>query len=88
MRNSDDSPWYVIDKDTETNSLIVSQNQTPLFYSGKIELSEFSSIHEVYDNQKVKVRFRHGCNLRESKLNIKDDKYAITLYEEERGIVK
>ena len=88
MRNSDDSPWYVIDKDTETNSLIVSQNQTPLFYSGKIELSEFSSIHEVYDNQKVKVRFRHGGILREGKLNINDNRYAITIYEQERGIAR
>ena len=51
-------------------------------------MSEFSSIHEVYDNQKVKVRFRHGGSLRESKLNIKDDRYAITLYEEERGIAQ
>lgn len=88
MKDSEDSPWYVIDKDIENNSLTVSQNQSPLFYSGEIELSDFSSINKAYDNQDIKVRFRHGGALKKGKLNIKDNVYTITLYEKERGIAK
>ena len=88
LKDSIDSPWYVIDKNADDNSLIVSQDQSPLFYTGEIELGQFHAINKIIDNQSVKVRFRHGGDLRDCIFNIRDNKYIITLKENERGIAQ
>ena len=88
LKDSIDSPWYVIDKNINENSLIVSQDQSPLFYTGEIELGQFNAINKISDNQNVKVRFRHGGDLRDCVFNIRDNKYIITLKENERGIAQ
>ncbi len=88
LRNSIDSPWYVIDKNIKENSLIVSQDQSPLLYTGEIELGQFNAINKISDNQNVKVRFRHGGDLRDCVFNIRDNKHIITLKENERGIAQ
>ena len=88
LKDSIDSPWYVIDKNINVNSLIVSQDQSPLFYTGEIELGQFNAINKISDNQNVKVRFRHGGDLRDCVFNIRDNKYIITLKENERGIAQ
>jgi tRNA U34 2-thiouridine synthase MnmA/TrmU len=66
----------------------VSQDQSPLFYTGEIELAQFNAINKISDNQNVKVRFRHGGDLRDCVFNIRDNKYIITLKENERGIAQ
>jgi tRNA-specific 2-thiouridylase len=88
IKDSLDSPWYVIDKNINKNSLIVSQDQSHLYYSGEIELDQFNAINEISDKEKVKARFRHGGELRDCVLNIKNDKYILTLKENERGIAQ
>jgi tRNA-specific 2-thiouridylase len=87
-KDSLDSPWYVIDKNINKNSLIVSQDQKYLYYTGEIELDQFNAINEISDREKVKVRFRHGGELRDCLLNIKNNKYILTLKESERGIAQ
>ena len=66
----------------------MSQDQSPLFYTGEIELGQFNAINKISDNQNVKVRFRHGGDLRDCVLTIRDNKYIITLKENERGIAQ
>ena len=86
MPNSMDSPWYVIDKDVSKNKLYVSQDQSPLIYSGEVELVDFNLINKNFNNNNLKVRFRHGGALRDCDLNIVDHKYVINLKDSERGI--
>ena len=88
MKDSNESPWYVVDKDMLTNSLLVSQNQSHLFYTGKIELENVNIINKEFSNNNIKVRFRHGGSLRDCILNQLENKYTITLNEEERGIAQ
>tara|TARA_B100001063_G_scaffold103787_1_gene96837 strand:+ start:112 stop:1200 length:1089 start_codon:yes stop_codon:yes gene_type:complete len=88
LKDSIDSPWYVVDKNMNENSLLVSQDQSSLFYQGEIELGEFSAINKILNNEKLKVRFRHGGELRDCALNIEDNKYVLTLKENERGIAQ
>ncbi len=40
------------------------------------------------NNQKVKARFRHGGELKDCIIKIKNSKYTIILNEEERGIAQ
>tara|TARA_B100001093_G_C26780447_1_gene994357 strand:- start:543 stop:1631 length:1089 start_codon:yes stop_codon:yes gene_type:complete len=87
-KDSIDAPWYVIDKNINKNSLIVSQDQSPLYYTGEIELDQFNAINEISDREKVKARFRHGGELRDCILNFKNNKYILTLNESERGIAQ
>ena len=86
MQNSLDSPWYVIDKDIKQNSLYVSQNQSPLFYSGEIELINTNFINKSFNNDNIKVRFRHGGMLRDCDLKIANERCIINLKDTERGI--
>ena len=86
MKNSLDKPWYVIDKDVEQNKLYVSQNQSPLMYSGEIELIDFNLINEKFINDNITVRFRHGGKLRRCDFNMVNEKYIINLKDRERGI--
>ena len=86
MQNSLDSPWYVIDKDVDQNKLYVSQNQSHLIYTGEVELIDFNLINENFDNENIKVRFRHGGMLRDCDFKTVNDKYIINLKESERGI--
>ena len=86
MKSSTDSPWYVIDKDVEKNELYVSQDQSPLIYSGQIELVDLNLINKSFSKNNIKVRFRHGGKLRPCDFNIVDKKYILTLKESERGI--
>ena len=88
MKDSYDTPWYVIDKNIKDNTLMVSQDQSPLYYTGEIELDEFNEIDKVINNQKVKARFRHGGELKDCIIKIKNSKYTIILNEEERGIAQ
>ena len=88
MKDSKDSPWYVIDKNVDTNALIVSQNQSPLYYTGEIELENINIINNEFNHTNIKVRFRHGGILRCCELNKDKNKYSITLNEEERGIAQ
>ncbi len=88
MKESSDLPWYVIDKNIDTNTLIVSQNQSPLFYVGDIELDNINIINDQFDGRNIKVRFRHGGKLRNCTLHYQKNKCIITLHEEERGIAQ
>jgi tRNA U34 2-thiouridine synthase MnmA/TrmU len=51
-------------------------------------LDQFNAINEISDREKVKARFRHGGELRDCVLNIKKNKYILTLKENERGIAQ
>ena len=86
LKGSSDSPWYVIDKDIKKNELYVSQDQSPLVYSGQVELSDLNLINKKIEKNDIKVRFRHGGKLRDCDFNIVDNKYILTLKESERGI--
>ena len=88
LKYSSDSAWYVIDKNMATNTLVVSQDQSPLYYKGEIELENINIINEECDHKKIKVRFRHGGALRSCELKKVTNKYSITLNEEERGIAQ
>tara|TARA_Y100000768_G_scaffold367587_1_gene330808 strand:- start:3126 stop:4214 length:1089 start_codon:yes stop_codon:yes gene_type:complete len=88
MRDTSELPWYVIDKDVTSNTLKVSQDQSPLFYKGKIELGNVNIINQQFSKKNIKVRFRHGGGLKECILNKEEGKYTITLNEEERGIAQ
>jgi len=86
MKTSIDAPWYVIDKDVVTNTLVVSQDQSPLFYTGKIKLENVNIINKELTYKSLKVRFRHGGSLKDCIIN--KDNNMITLNEEERGIAQ
>ena len=86
MQNSLDSPWYVIDKDIDQNKLYVSQNQSPLIYTGEVELIDFNLINKNFDNKNIKARFRHGGMLRDCDFKRVNDTYIINLKDSERGI--
>ena len=76
----------LIDKDIKKNELYVSQDQSPLVYSGQVELSDLNLINKKIGKNDIKVRFRHGGKLRDCDFNIVDNKYILTLKESERGI--
>lgn len=87
MKEANDSPWYVIDKDIHNNQLIVSQDQNPIYYDGKINLHDFNLINDNVDlNQYFDVRFRHGGSLKKCKLIRNNNGYLIHLSDKERGI--
>ena len=75
-----------VDKDIKKNELYVSQDQSPLVYSGQVELSDLNLINKKIGKNDIKVRFRHGGKLRDCDFNIVDNKYILTLKESERGI--
>ena len=86
IKNSNESAWYVIDKDISTNTLLVSQDQSPLFYTGEIKLENVNIINKQISNKNLKARFRHGGSLKDCIIN--EDKHIITLNQEERGIAQ
>ena len=51
-------------------------------------MDQFNAINEISDREKVKARFRHGGELRDCVFNIKNNKYILTLKENERGIAQ
>ena len=86
MKDKEELAWYVIDKNINDNILIVSQDQTPLLYSGEIELTDFNLINKDYEKKNIRARFRHGGQLRACDFKIIDQKYIIRLNESERAI--
>jgi tRNA-specific 2-thiouridylase len=44
LRDAGDEPWYVVDKDMETNSLLVVQGEHPSMFSSEIEVCKMSWI--------------------------------------------
>ncbi len=87
MKSIDNLPWYVIDKDMNSNSLIVSQDQNPIYYDGEILLHDFNFINkEINYNMPLLARFRHGGDLKKCQLLNNNDKYSISLSDKERGI--
>ena len=86
MKDREELAWYVIDKNIDHNILIVSQDQTPLLYSGEIELNDFNLINKDYKKNNIRARFRHGGQLRACDFKIIDQKYIITLNESERAV--
>ena len=86
MKDKEELAWYVIDKNINDNILIVSQDQTPLLYSGEIELTDFNLINKDYKKNDIRARFRHGGQLRACDFKIIDQKYIIRLNESERAI--
>jgi len=86
MKNSNELAWYVIDKDIATNTLVVSQDQSPLFYTGEIKLENVNIINKQFSTKNLKARFRHGGDLKDCTIN--KDKHTITLNQEERAIAQ
>jgi len=86
MKDKEELAWYVIDKNIEDNILVVSQDQTPLLYSGEIELNDFNLINKNYKKNNIRARFRHGGQLKACDFKIINQKYIIRLKERERAI--
>lgn len=59
IANSDTTPWYVIEKDTEKNQLIVSQDANDLLKS-HIVLEDIHWIREKPSQKRLKAKLRHG----------------------------
>jgi tRNA-specific 2-thiouridylase len=65
-RNAADAPWYVVDKDVETNALIVDQGNTDRLMSWSLRASEASWIHSSPEGLDAgcqlaaKVRYRQA----------------------------
>ncbi len=93
LRDAGDDPWYVVDKDLETNTLLVVQGDHPCMYSSEIEVSQISWIGAVpaeIQAGKVftcnaKVRYRQddqACRI----FPTGDDRFAVTFESPQRSI--
>lgn len=86
-KHANEEPWYVVAKDTSTNTLIVAQGEHPLLYRKQLEASD---CHWIQDPPKVsefqcqaKIRYRQACQ--NCLVKIKDFKQSanIEVYFEE-----
>jgi len=77
LRDAGDDPWYVVDKDLKSNTLLVVQGEHPRMYSSEIEVSKTSWIGaapESIDSEQgitcsAKIRYRQSdqaCRVRKS----------------------
>ena len=77
LRDAGDDPWYVVDKDLESNTLLVVQGEHPRMYSSEIEVSKTSWIGAAPENIdseqgitcNAKVRYRQSdqaCRVKKS----------------------
>lgn len=87
IKNHEDKPWFVLDKDIKNNSLIISQQENKLFYKGKVRLRDINWINNTPDlNITYKARFRHGGKLVPVKVLMNNDECILIMEDEERAV--
>tara|TARA_Y100000816_G_C26076896_1_gene566988 strand:- start:11 stop:1090 length:1080 start_codon:yes stop_codon:yes gene_type:complete len=87
LKSSKDKPWYVIDKLTKSNEIIISQDETKLLYNGRVKLRDVNWInHEPSLNKSYKARFRHGGKLINISMINEGAAWLINLKESERAL--
>ena len=88
LKDYPDSPWYVVKKDMEHNSLVVVQgNKNPLLFSSRLTTKELNCINEVPDgsyNFNAKIRYRQPDQT--CKVEIKDNKANVIFEKPQRAI--
>jgi tRNA-specific 2-thiouridylase len=93
LRDAGDDPWYVVDKDLESNTLLVVQGEHPRMFSSEIEVSKTSWIGaspESIDSEQgiscsAKIRYRQSdqvCRVRKTA----DDRLTITFESPQRSV--
>lgn len=87
IKNHEDKPWFVLEKDIKNNSLIISQQEDKLLYKGNIKLRDINWISSIPDsNVTYKARFRHGGKLIPVKTLPNNDECILIMEDEERAI--
>lgn len=84
-------PWFVVDKDTDTNQIFVARGYDPqAVYQKKIELSQFNWIHRPEDfaggSHPVQFKIRHTPELTDGALAIQDEKLILHAAEPIHGV--
>ncbi|NOX67937.1 MAG: tRNA 2-thiouridine(34) synthase MnmA [Gammaproteobacteria bacterium] len=92
LRDAGDAPWYVVDKELETNTLLVVQGEHPRMFSARIDVGEISWIGARADIggddglvAKAKVRYRQDdqrCCIRQTT----NDRVRVDFDAEQRSI--
>lgn len=92
LRDAGDAPWYVVDKELETNTLLVVQGEHPRMFSARIDVGEISWIGARADIggddglvSKAKVRYRQDdqrCCIRQTT----NDRVRVDFDAEQRSI--
>jgi tRNA-specific 2-thiouridylase len=93
LRGAGDDPWYVVDKDLETNTLLVVQGEHPSMYSSEIEVSNMSWIGtpppDIDSGRRfacnAKIRYRQDDQACQVLLGA-DGLYAVTFDSPQRSI--
>jgi tRNA-specific 2-thiouridylase len=87
IKNHEDKPWFVLNKDIKNNSLIISQQEEELLYKGKIKLRDTNWINNIPNpNIVYKARFRHGGKLVPVKTLLNNNECILIMENEERAI--
>ncbi len=89
MKNADDTPWYVLEKDLERNVLIVGQgNENPLLFSKALSADSIYWVNgepEMPAQLTAKVRYRQSdqaCTLQRGN----DGRYLVVFDEPQRAV--
>lgn len=68
------APWFVVDKDIITNTIVVAQGDSPLLYHNALTTEKVHFIHSKIDyNKHYQARLRHRGNKEECTLSLQDD---------------
>ena len=87
IKNHEDKPWFVLDKDMKSNSLIISQQEDKLLYKGKIELRDINWVNNSPNfNTIYKAKFRHGGKLIPVKILLNNNECTLIMKDEERAV--
>ena len=90
LKQYDESPWYVVDKDVKNNVLIVAQGDNhPLLYKSSLVCEGLTWIADVAPGEKfscaAKTRYRQCDQLCEVQ-KIGDDRYQVTFELPQRAV--
>ncbi len=89
VKNGSDAPWYVADKNLETNQLVVVQGADhPLLYHQKLQADQAHWINQKPEQAtfscQAKIRYRQSDQACE--VSLKGDKLMVTFDEPQRAI--
>ena len=90
MKDSPESPWFVVEKDTKNNTLICAQgmDHPRLYHNGLIanDIHWFIEPNEMGNTFKAKVRIRHRQDLQSATIRVKNSELIAEFKVPQRAI--
>jgi len=97
LRDANEEPWYVVDKNLTTNQLLVAQGDHPLLYGNTLEAEQFSFVqgkkfqqhtlaNEILLKCKAKIRYRQQEQACEAVINSITNTCKVIFDEKQRAI--